>query len=262
MTIRKVAAFALGTQLAACGGGVATNLSTPVVPRAAHTAQLPALKHYSKGLLALYSFNGTLDDSSGHGYTAKDTGKPQYVRGAPFGGKAIEFNGSGTAIVKAPLDISTKKIPQLTMGGWFNATNISTPEYGLVSNDDGGNDRTLDIDNRDSKPGIYWSAFIGGTVVGTVPVHTHKWVFSAVAYDQTGSNGTYAFYVNDGSRTFILSGQTHFDSNSVTKNVTIGRNPNFDQPFDGEAAKVFFYVGILSKKQIEKIVAHGPSRIP
>ncbi len=238
------------------------NPSTSIVSPAERMAQLPAPKPYPKGLLALYRFNGTLNDSSGHGYAGKDTGKPQYVNGAPFRGKAIEFDGSGKAIVRAPLDISIKKIPQLSMGGWFKATSISTPPYGIVSNDDGDFDRTLDVDNRDAKTGAHWSAFVGGKVVGTVPVRTGKWVFSAVTYDQSTLPGTYAFYVNNGSRTTVLKGQANFDSASVTKNVTIGRNPNFDQAFAGDAANVFFYVGILSKAQIAKIIAHGPSRIP
>lgn len=263
VTIRYAAIIGFGTLLvSACGGGSVVNPPTSVVSPAAPMAQLPAAKPYPKGLLALYRFNGTLNDSSRHGYTGKDTGKPQYVNGAPFGGKAIEFDGKGKAIVRAPLDISLKKIPQLSMGGWFKATSISTPPYGIVSNDDGDFDRTLDIDNRDAKTGAHWSAFVGGKVVGTVPVRTGKWVFSAVTYDQLTLPGTYAFYVNNGSRTTVLKGQANFDSASVTKNVTIGRNPNFDQAFAGDAANVFFYVGILSKTQIAKIIAHGPSRIP
>ncbi len=263
ITIRHAAIIGFGTLLvSACGGRSVVNPPTSLVPAAAHMAQLPAPKPYAKGLLALYRFNGTLNDSSGHGHTAKDTGKANYVNGAPFGGKAIEFDGEGKAIVKAPLDISIKKIPQLSMGGWFKATSISTPPYGIVSNDDGDYDRTLDIDNRDAKTGAHWSAFVGGKVVGAVRVHIGRWVFSAVTYDQSTLPGTYAFYVNNGSRTSVLKGQANFDSASVTKNVTIGRNPNFDQPLAGDAANVFFYVGILSKTQIAKIIAHGPSRIP
>lgn len=228
----------------------------------ARSAQFPETKRYPKGLLALYRFNGTLDDSSGRGHTARDTGKPQYVDGAPFGGKAITFDGSGKAIVKAPLNISVKKIPQLTMGGWFKATSISEPPYGIVSNDDGDFDRTLDIDNRNVKPGVFWSAFVGSTVVGKVRVHRGKWVFMAVAYDQATLPGKYAFYVNAGEHTSVLRGQDNFDSDSVTKYVAIGRNPNYNQPFAGEVTKVFFYVGILTQEQIAEVIAHGPSRIP
>lgn len=263
VTIRLGVVICAGTLLlSACGGGSAANAPGVLVPPALHAARPPAEKRYPKGLLALYRFDGTLDDSSGNGYTAKDTGKPEYVDGAPFGGKAIKFDGSGNAIVHAPLNISVNKIPQLTMGGWFKASSLKNPAYGIVSNDDGDFDRTLDIDDRDPKPGVHWSAFVGSTVVGTVFAHTGKWVFMAVSYDQKTLPGNYAFYTNTGNKTTTLTGPDNFDQDSVTKYVAIGRNPNYDQPFDGQVTKVFFYVGILTKKQIGEIIAHGPSRIP
>ncbi len=108
------------------------------------------------------------------------------------------------------------------MGGWFKATSISTPPYGIVSNDNGDYDRTLDIDNRDAKTGAHWSAFVGGKVIGTVPVHTGKWVFSAVTYDQSTLPGTYAFYVNNGSRTTVLKGQANFDPPALRRTSRLG----------------------------------------
>ena len=227
--------------------------------------QLPAFEPaapYAKGLLALYSFNGTLKDSSRHGYTASDTGTPRYAKGAPFGGKAIVFDGRGKAIATAPIDISVKQTRRLTMGGWFLATSIKTPQYGMISNDDGGYDRSLDIDNRNEARAPNWSACIGGDVVGSVPVIPGKWVFVAVSFDQSTLPGTYALYVHDANGTTVLRGAADFDDSSITRAVTIGRNPTFDHPFAGKAANVFFYVGILTDRQIAQIVAHGPSRIP
>lgn len=214
------------------------------------------------GLLALYTFNGTLHDSSGHGKTAIDSGKPTYVNGAPFGGKAIAFDGSGKAVVTAPLDISVAALPQVTFGAWVMADSVRTPQYGVISNDNGGYDRTIDIDARSATTGANWSAFIGTSVVGKVPAVPGKWVFAAVSYDQSTLPGTYAFYVNDGSHTTVLHGPAGFDGDSVTKAVTIGRNPNFDQPFNGKIANAFFYRGILTLDQINAIVARGPSMIP
>jgi len=219
-------------------------------------------KTVAPGLIALYTFNGTLHDASGNGKTAKSTGTPTYVSGAPFGGKALSFDGSGKAIVTAPLNISVKALPQVTFGAWVMAGSVATPQYGLISNDDGGYDRTLDIDNRDPSPGTNWSAFIGGGVVGSVPAVTNRWVFLVVSYDQSSLPGTYALYVNDGSRTTVLNGADNFDSDSVTARVTIGSNPNFDHAFKGKIANAFFYNGILTRDQIDAIGAKGPSAIP
>jgi hypothetical protein len=213
-------------------------------------------------LMAFYSFNGTLNDSSGNGKTATDSGTPVYVNGAPFGGQAIQFDGNGKAIVTAPLDISVAALPQVTFGAWVKAASFANPQYGIISNDNGGFDRTLDIDSRSAKTGANWSAFVGTGVVGKVPVVANKWVFLAVSYDQHSLPGRYTFYVNDGSRTTALSGAAGFDSNSVTGKVTIGHNASFDQPFNGEVADAFFYRGILTKAQIATIIAKGPTAIP
>jgi len=214
------------------------------------------------GVLALYSFNGTLADASGHGKAAHDTGTPTFTSGAPFGGKAIVFDGSGKAVVSVPLNISPAAMPQLTMGAWVNASSVATPQYGIISNDDGDFDRTLGIDTRPVARGVVWSAFIGGTVVGRVPVTTNKWYFVAVSYDQSSMPGKYAFYVNNGSKTVTLRGADDFDSDSHTDVVSIGRNPSFDSFFTGKLANAFFYKGILTAKQIAAIAASGPAAIP
>jgi hypothetical protein len=195
------------------------------------------------GLLALYKFDGTLADSSGNGRTANDTGTPTFTSGAPFGGRAIVFDGTGRAIVRAPLNISPAALPQLTMGAWVNASSVATPQYGIISNDDGDFDRTLGIDTRPVSSGVVWSAFIGGNVVGSVPIRTNKWYFIAVSYDQGSMPGTYTFYVNDGSKTVTLSGADNFDADSHTDAVSIGRNPSFDSFFSGKVANAFFYNG-------------------
>jgi hypothetical protein len=138
----------------------------------------------------------------------------------------------------------------------------SGAQYGIISNDDGSFDRTLDIDSRSANGGATWSAFVGGSIAGKVQAKPGKWVFLAVSYDQSSSPGRYAFYVNDGSRTSVSTGVDAFDSDSVTTGVTIGRNPNFDQPFNGEIANAFFYGGVLTRAQIDKIIALGPAAIP
>jgi hypothetical protein len=147
--------------------------------------QSAALAPYPKGLLALYKFSGNLKDSSGNGYTASDSGTPHYASFAPLGGQAIVFDGRGTAIASAPIDISVARARRLTMGGWFLATSIKTPQYGIVSNDDGGYDRSICIDNRNEARSTNWSAFPGGGVPGSVPVIPGKWTFVAISFNQS-----------------------------------------------------------------------------
>jgi hypothetical protein len=256
-----LAILALSGLIAGCGGGSAGSAqsrSIAALPRVPYSATIaaPATNH----LIALYSFNRTLNDSSGNGHNATDTGTPTYVTGAPFGGDAIKFDGTGNALVKAPLNISVAGLKQVTFGGWFKALSITTPQYGIVSNDDGDFDRSLDIDNRTG--GVHWSAFVGGAVVGKVAVHTGQWIFMAVSFNQSTLPGKYALYVNNSTGLHVLRGSDNFDTNSITTAVTIGRNPNFDHPYAGDAANVFFYNGILTQTQIANIAANGPSAIP
>lgn len=213
-------------------------------------------------LMALYTFNGTLADASGNAKTASASGTPAYVTGAPFGGQAISFDGSGKSVVTAPLNISVAALKQVTFGAWVRAQSVDSPNYGVISNDDGNFDRSLDIDTRTAKTGANWSAFVGGAVIGKLRAAVGKWVFLAISFNQLSGPGRYAFYVDDGSGMQVLTGTDGFDSDSVTTGVTIGRNPKFDQPFHGEIADAFFYRGILTRAQIEKIIAKGPSALP
>lgn len=248
--------------LAACRGSAVTPQTVPMTAndrQSSLSQEIPLVG--STKLLALYSFNGTLADSSGNGRTAHDSGTPVYATGAPFGGKAISFSGTGSAIVTAPLNISVTGLRQVTFGGWFKALSVATPNYGVVSNDDGDYDRSIDIDGRPTGFAT-WSAFVGGTVVGKVRVVVGKWYFVAVSFNQATLPGHYAFYVNNGTTTTTQTGIDNFDTNSVTTRVTIGRNPNFDHPYKGQAANVFFEHLILTPAQINSVILHGPSMLP
>jgi hypothetical protein len=207
-------------------------------------------------LVAFYPFNGNVNDASGNGLTGVVTGSPTFANNAPFGGQAIQFDGSTNSFVTIPLDIDPAAVPQITFGAWVNAspaTVTSDVIRGLISNDDGDYDRTLDIDTRNG--GLQWSAFIGGSVVANGAVTANTWTFLAVRYNQTANS--YAFNVN-GSQ---IAGTTNFDNTNVTTGTTIGRNPNFDSPFGGEMADAFVFNQVLTDQQIANIQANGPSAI-
>ncbi len=225
-----------------------------VAALAAAVVAFPAASGMAQaGLLGFYPFNGNANDASGNGNNGVVTGSPTYVSGAPFGGQAIQFDGASNSFVTVPIDISVANLSQVTFGGWFNSSVDSGGIRGVVSNDDGNFDRTIDVDTRPG--GFQWSIFIGGNVVGNGQVTKNTWTFVVARYDQT--TNSYAFNV-DGSQ---ISGTTNFDADSVTTGTTIGRNPNFDSPFAGQMADVFFYDQYLSDVQINAIRANGPSAI-
>jgi hypothetical protein len=203
------------------------------------------------GLIGLYTFNGDLTDSSGSGNNGTNAGSNNVTfsaNGGPSGGPAGVFNGN--AWFNVPIDTRTSALSQVTYGGWFDLTDASTIIRGLISNDDGNFDRTLDIDTRNS--GLKYSVFNGAGVQGGTAVSTSTWVFLAVSYNQTTNS-----LVFDSNGTQV-SGSTSFGSQTVT-NTTIGRNPNFDTPFVGQMSSVFVYNTALDFTQLEQIRSGGPS---
>jgi hypothetical protein len=218
---------------------------------------LPAAAH--AGLIGFYTFNGNASDSSGNGNNGTVNGSVTYTNNGPFGGSALTLNGSSTAnFVSVPIDSTVAGQPTETFGAWFYipsgapTTNIE----GLISNDDGNFDRTLDLDTRNT--GYQYSAFNGAGPVAGGQIVTGQWVFVAVSYNNSGgNNGTYVFQVG----TNQFTGATSFDGNSVAGVTDIGINPNFDFEFDGEIADAFFYNTALTATQLNNIQQNGPIAI-
>ena len=207
-------------------------------------------------LVGFYSFNGNVNDTSGNNNNGVISGTPTFVSGAPFGGQAISFDGVTNSFVTVPINVSVAASPQVTFGAWVNASTLTATSAtirGVISNDDGDFDRTIDVDTRNG--GLLWSVFIGGSVKGSTPVTANQWILIAASYDQ--STQSYLFDVNG---TFV-SGTTAFDTNSVTSGLTFGRNPNFDSPFGGQMADAFVFNQALTQAQLDNIQANGPSAI-
>ncbi|MFO0799724.1 MAG: LamG-like jellyroll fold domain-containing protein [Gemmataceae bacterium] len=191
--------------------------------------------------LAYYSFDGGPGDGTGHGYDAVPSPNPPALVTTGYQGSAYRFDDALNNYLTAPIDIGTAAMPRLTMGGWFNATAADFTLRGLLSADAGGFDRTMEIDTRNG--GVRWSAFAGYGPVSGPPVVPGQWTFVAVRYDQTTETLTLDV---DGTR---VTAPTDFDGFS-TNTLTIGRNPNFDTPFDGLIDGVFVYDRLLTDAEI------------
>jgi hypothetical protein len=210
-------------------------------------------------LIGFYTFNGNALDSSGSGNNGTVNGTVSYTNNGPFGGSALTLDGTSRSnFVSVPIDSTDAGQPTETFGAWFYvpAGASMTTNEGLISNDDGDFDRTIDLDVRNG--GFQYSAFNGAGVVAGGQVTTGQWVFVAVSYDNSGgNNGTYVFQLG----TSQFSGSTSFDGNSVAGQTDIGINPNFDNEFDGEVADAFFYNTALTATQLSNIQQNGPSAI-
>jgi hypothetical protein len=193
----------------------------------------------SGALVAYYPFDANANDASGNGNNATVNGAT--LTTDKFGNKngAYLFDGANDYIT-APVDINPSTMPQMTIVAWARADNGS-PFKQVVSHDNGGYDRSLDIDSRGGGTG--WSAFCGsGGVSGFHPITLGEWVFLAVVYDQNA--GTVQLRVND--TTYEKAGVL----GSGYSTFLIGSNPRYGEYFKGAIDEVRIYDHALSDSEI------------
>jgi hypothetical protein len=137
----------------------------------------------------------------------------------------------------------------MTYGGWFYMPQTPSQIEEMITNDDGGYDRTLEV------RGGSWVAQngpAGGWAAGPA-VTPKQWTFVGVSYDNTA--GTYLFDVG----THQYTGSTTFNNSSIAGVTYIGVNPFFNYEFDGSIANVFVYNQALTGAQLSQLEAAGPS---
>ncbi len=201
-------------------------------------------------LIAYLPFeNGTAHDVSGHGLNGTIV-NATYTASGHTGG-AFVFDGSSAYIQIQGLNISPSVFPQLTMGAWVLATDVS-PIRQIISHDNGGFDRSLGLDNRGGVNG--YSAFTGTGVLGGQPATPWVWTFVAVVYDQIA--GTTMLYVNGATYTGTAASGTGMEF------TRIGMNPAFGEYFSGRIDDVFFFSGALTGPQLDFIRTAGVLAIP
>ena len=184
------------------------------------------------GLVAYYNFDNGPNDVSGNGNNGTLSSNPPTLTSAGYQGGAYQFTAANNNYITAPLNISPTAMPQFDDGRLVQRQQRQALQGGLLSEDNGGFDRTIDIDTRNG--GVKWSAFSGYGVVSGAAVVPNQWVFVAVRYNQTA--GTMSLDVNG---TFT-NASTDFDLNQLNT-LTIGRNPSFAAWFDGKIDSVFVY---------------------
>jgi len=203
-------------------------------------------------LIGLYQFEDSANmgaDASGRNNNAVSSNVTYSVDG--YQGGAASLNGS--AYLKSYIDVSVSALPQLTWGAWVKPSSTSSIKT-VISSDNGGYDRAINIDNRG---GSTWSVFTGSNVQGSgVTPSTSSWTFLAAVYDQATASMT--FYVDGQALSFSTnfgSSETYFD---------IGRNPlrkGVDY-FQGLVDNVFVFDEALTASQIATIRSNGFSSSP
>jgi hypothetical protein len=190
------------------------------------------------GLVAYYPFDGDLVDHSRNGNNGTSHGAT-FVSG--YSGQALSFDGLDDYVF-APVNINAGVMPQMTMSAW--ARSNSDSDGTVISCDDGGYDRTMDIDSRGGGTG--WSAFSGSKgVLGYSPVTIGEWTFVAAVYDQDAE--TVKLYVNG-----ALINEEEGLLESGLDYIHIGANPSHRQYFSGTIDEVRIYNRTLSAEEINR----------
>ncbi|MFO0836081.1 MAG: LamG-like jellyroll fold domain-containing protein [Phycisphaerales bacterium] len=201
--------------------------------------------------LAIFTFDdGTAKDLSGNGETTSLFGSPGptfSVAGSEgFGIATIGNNG-----VRVNLNINPSAVPRLTMGAWVKPSVVTTNRH-LLSHDNGGYDRDLDIDSRGGGAG--WSAFKGNGVLGYVPAIANQWQFVAVVYDDIAD--TVTLYV-DG---VVKNGAGSPGTGNMY--MYIGASTCCDTGINGVIDGVFVLGEALSTARLDEIRNGGIRKAP
>lgn len=201
------------------------------------------------GPIAFYPFEGDTNDATGHGYNGTGWGVIPTASG--YEGQAYIFDGG--SYVTIPVNINPGVMPQLTMGAWAWA-DFTTPVQAVISHDNGGFDRNLNMDYRGGCPGsACWSAFTGSSALAGPEVTTGEWVFLAVRYDSAASS-----IVLDVDTTRV---STTGSPGSGWDTARIGSNPSYGEYFVGVIDNVFIYDRVLSDAEIDAIRLGGADAI-
>jgi hypothetical protein len=209
----------------------------------------------SAGVIAYYSFEGNANDITGNGHNGVLSSTPPTYTPNGYRGGAYQFDASGQNYITLPIDINPSVMPMLTFGAWVNPDVANAVIRGIISHDNGGWDRTIDVDTRfDGKP--RYCGFGGPaqfTGICTAEVQAGEWIFLAARYDESQHILRFTF----NSNSYDIA--TNLGSGLGT--TTIGRNPTFvNQFFIGRIDEVFFADTFLSDRELEDIrVAPEPT---
>jgi len=202
--------------------------------------------------VGLYTFEGNTNDVSGNGNNATSSTAGY---GAGFsGGQAADFTPS--QLVLLPLDIRPGIAPRVTIGAWVDADVVGTRGT-LLSTDDGGFDRGLNIDDRNVTGGASGSnnygAFVGtGFLPGNVASPADGYVFVAAVYDQIAG----AVRLHTDANTFSHTFTAPLSNSRADLGVGLRQASN-TEPHDGRIDNVFVYNTALTAAELDAVRLGG-----
>jgi OmpA-OmpF porin, OOP family len=153
---------------------------------------------------------------------------------------AIKF--SGESFIKVNKNINPETLAKLTVAFWAKP-DFDNKRMTLFSQDDGGYDRSIAIDERFGG-GWKWSAFCGAPLGGAI-VSKNKWSFVAVVFNQSENKVLIfvdgKFYEREGS------------SDSGLEYFHFGNNPSYGEAYFGLMDDIKIYDDALTREEISAL---------
>lgn len=165
---------------------------------------------------------------------------------------AIKLNGVNS-FLKIPFDINAVRYPEMTVMLWVK-TDRTEEKSVIFSNDNGGYDRSIYIDNRGDYGSWKYSAFCGNGAVlaGKKPIK-NKWTFITCTFNQrTGEN---ILFIDDEVFSKIGRHDQGLDF------FHLGSNPTYGGSFSGTIDDFRIFKGVLTQSEIKKIYESEASKI-
>ncbi|HSH80569.1 MAG TPA: LamG-like jellyroll fold domain-containing protein, partial [Herpetosiphonaceae bacterium] len=188
----------------------------------------------------------TTADTSGNGNTATLRG-PLWDVGKV--GKALRFDGVDD-YVETGLDVQPSAMPSTTWAAWVYPTGINhSIRQNILSTDDGGYDRGVIVEAGTAKFGVY----TGKGAWYPTSVSLNEWQHIAVVYTP---DDVY-FYKNG----VAYREGTPPTGQATANKLTLGKNPGYNEPFQGLLDDVRIYRHSLGPRDIALLAGFTPALV-
>jgi Leucine-rich repeat (LRR) protein len=142
----------------------------------------------------------------------------------PLPGNSIQLNGTSDFITTS-VNADPTAMPTTTWEAWVYPTNVTSFRQTIFTNDDGGFDRGVIVDQ-----GVNFGIFVSAGSWQPVAITPNQWQHIAVVYTPTN-----VFFYKDGVEYAYGSAA---GTGPTTNYFTIGLNPSFGEAFTGKIDEV------------------------
>ena len=197
------------------------------------------------GLVASYSMENNVEDSSGNGHHGTILGAPTYVAGPASQGMGMQFSGAAGQAVDLGTFNPSEKTGMLSVSLWAKWNGLTTYWQGLIGKRDSwaDGDTMWQIEANQTTGVLSFQRYNIGVGSGNQVLKVGEWTHLAVTFDKA----TARFYVN-GVQTG--SGPFSFGPDKEAALQIGADNAGGGNPFNGALDEVKLYDTVLTPAEV------------